>query len=253
MAKDEAKTVEAAMDFLNSEAGQGYDGMGADQFAPVFINILHSTAPEQQEGTPEYVPGAKFGDFFNSMTRKSYGKSIEVVPLKCEEAWLEWAPNNGGLRGRHAPGSIKVTGDPYGKQFTDSGNEIIEYMMFYVLVVGEFENGVAVFSLKKSGMKHGKTWNTRIRSVKLPNGAMAPYYSSVWKLTSMLNKNDKAQTWYNIGVGKTTGAERVRFITPDDLPVIKTSREQVVSSKGISLAAIEGGSTLAITDNNAEY
>jgi hypothetical protein len=172
-----------------------------------------------------------------------------VIPLKCEELWLEWAPNNGGLRGRHVPGSLPVEGDPFGKQFTKAGNEIVDYMLFYVLIVGQMELGPAVFSLKKTGIKHGKAWNTRIRSVKLPNGAIAPYYSSVWRLTTSLNKNDKGQTWYNIGVGKTTNAERVRFITPDDLNVIRPARAMVTSAQGISLAALASHETPAITDN----
>jgi hypothetical protein len=41
--KEQEALAGAAEDFLNSEAGQGYEGMGADQFAPVFISC--STPP----------------------------------------------------------------------------------------------------------------------------------------------------------------------------------------------------------------
>ena len=90
--------------FLDADAGMGYDGMTADQFAPLFLSILHSSAPQIQEGMDGYVPGAKFGDFYLANNNKVYGKTIEVVPLKAEEVWLEWRPNNGGLAGRHAVG-----------------------------------------------------------------------------------------------------------------------------------------------------
>ena len=243
---DEKVTAQEALDYLESDAGQGYEGMKSDQFSPTYLSILHSTAPELQEGTSEYVSGAKFGDFFNSMTRHSYGRSVEVIPLKQENLWMVFKPNNGGFLGRYMPGSIDVTGDMYTGLYDKEGNMVVEYMVYFLLLPSELQIGPVAFSLKKTGIRYGTAWNTRIRSVILPNGKTAPYYSSVWRLTTSLNKNDKGQTWYTIGSGKATNAEWVRWIGPmekDDF--VKPNRLTLQDTRNVNFAQIEAPSSIS--------
>jgi hypothetical protein len=234
------------------EAGAGYEGMGANQFSPMYLRILHSDAPQIQEGDAAFVPGAKFGDFFNDLTGKCYGNTLFNIPLKSDVLWMEFKPDLGGFQGAHVPCSVPVLGDEYkGMVHAETGNEIIPYHVFYVLVVDpttdkiEKPVNIGILSFKSTGIPHAKTWNTRIRQTLLPNGDQAPYYSSVWKLTTAKNQKQagsKTLTWFTIGEGKTTYADRVRFVSKDDyIQFAKPSRAQVDSNKGAMQAAIEEG------------
>jgi hypothetical protein len=244
------------------DAGAGYEGMGAAQFSPMYLRILHSDAPQIQRGDAAFVEGAEFGHFFNDLTGKCYGPSIDVIPLKSDILWMEFKPDLGGFQGAHAPFSVPTLGDEYkGMVHAENGNQIIPYHVFYVLVMDgdkiEQPVNIGILSFKSTGIPHAKTWNTRIRQTLLPSGEQAPYYSSVWRLTTAKNQKQagsKTLTWFTIGEGKTTYAERLRFITKDDyLNAAKPFRAQVDSDKGAMQAAIaEGVQRAQITDGSEE-
>lgn len=209
----ENKKTENAL-FLEEMAGIGYEGMQASDYSVPFLRILQALSPEVTEGSDSYVPGAKPGMFMNTLTKKLYGATVKVIPIKYENVWLEWAPNRGGLKGRHQPHSIPVMTDSFGKMKRENGNDVQENMLFYCLILGDFAIGPVILALAKSGLKHGKKWNTLIHLTKLDSGKSAPFFSSVWTLKTVLNKNDQG-TWYQIG-GKQTTIERDRFITEDE-------------------------------------
>ncbi len=179
--------------------------------------------------------------FINTVNQKVYGKTIQVVPLTFKKTWLEWEPNRGGLVARHEPFSIQVDRSDFShwKPKDNPENVIVETMLFFVLLVDHFNDGPLVFPLSKTGIKHGRNWNTQLMMTRLDSGQRAPYYSSVWKLETVLNKNDRG-SWYQIG-GKKTAVTRSRFITfkefTDFVKPIRGSIQQVVSQ--IDFAQIE--------------
>ena len=204
-------------DFLDGISGQGYEGIGKEDRAIPFLKILQSNNPEVNEGDPStYVQGAKPGVFFNTVTKRIYGAEINLIPLKYERVWLCWAPNRGGLRNRVAPNSIHTVGDPFSEEGMqdDEGNDVSDTMTFYCLVADYIDEGVIVFSLNSSGLRHGKDWNEMIDLNRTPNGKKAAFFGSVWNLKLVSNKNDKG-TWYQFGT-KSTNASKVRDITKDE-------------------------------------
>lgn len=220
----EQKMDQNELEFLDSVAGQGFEGMGAGDYAIPFLKILQVGNPECLEGDPAHVPGAKAGMFYNTLTKRLYGSEINLIPLKYEPVWLAWAPNRGGLRGRFAPGSIPVDGNPFDgmtAKIKDEVCEIADNMIFYCLVADHLEDGPVVFPLSSTGLRHGKNWNAQILLNRTPvwkdaegkerGGSPAAYYSAVWKLSLALNKNDDG-SWYQIGT-KSTNVEKVRFVT----------------------------------------
>lgn len=200
--------------FLDEVSGQGFEGMGQNDFAIPFLKILQSNSPEVNEADKDtYVSGAKAGTFFNSVTKRIYGSEINLIPIKYDRIWLAWAPERGGLRGRYLPGSIEIDGDFFSEEGArdSEGNEISDTMVFYCLVADHIDEGLIVFSLASSGLKHGKAWNELISLQRLPSGKRAPFFGSVWKMTLAGNKNKKG-SWYQIGT-KNTNAEKIRDIT----------------------------------------
>lgn len=239
--------------FLDGLAGAGYEGMSAQDVQIPFLRILQALSPQVTEGGDEYVEGAKPGYFFNTLTKKVYGNTVSLIPVKFETSWLEWTNGERGkLVGRYAPGSITVVDGPNYRKFTEAGNEIVETMTFYCLVAGAIEDGIIIFSLSKTGIKHGKRWNTLISTTKLPNGKMAPYFSSVWTLKTQLNKNEKG-AWYTLGVKSVSNIARERFITKEEYTDGVQSALEVLKDVGTQKAITAGHQTQGLLTDNTDY
>ncbi len=214
--------------FLDQHAGEGFENITQDDLKMPFLRILQKGSPQVDKNDANYIQGAEPGMFCNNITQKLYGTTINLIPIKYERLWMEWKPDRGGLVGRHIPNSIKVDASDF-SNWTYNGNIIQETLFFYVLIEGHFEDGLILFTLWSTGIKHGKNWNTQIIHTRLPNGKQAPNFSSVWKLTSISCKNDKG-TYYQIG-DNITSIERTRFINEKEfIDYIKPAKEALVKS-----------------------
>lgn len=227
--------------FLEGLSGQGFDGVKTN--IPR-LKILHFTSPEVLPGD-EHVEGAVAGAFYNTVTKRVYGPSIEVIPVKALDVWLEFTPSDkgGGFKGRHAVGSVTITGDLFTKAYTPEGNEIQEATEFYCLVADEMAQGLVLMSLTGSSIRHGRTWATKISTVKLPSGKIEPFFGSVWKLSTSLNQNAQGK-WYTIGMNKATNAERVRFINAEEYS--EAVKPAVEFCGNIAKALVSGSSQAAL-------
>lgn len=214
MAKTTTKPDTKEVGFLEEHAGEGFEGLTTEDFSMPFLKILQSLSPQVDEDADEYVQGAKPGMFINSVTNKLYGTTIKLIPIQYTRIWLEWSPNRGGLVGRHEPGSIQVDKSNFSKWTNADGNIITDNHVFYCLNADHQDEGPMVFSVTSSGIKHAKNWNTQIMMTRLPSGSRAPYFSSVWELETVKNKNDQG-SWYQIGE-KSTRVKRERFINSDE-------------------------------------
>lgn len=239
MAKTSAKaTDEQDVGFLNELAGEGFDNITAEDFAIPFLRILQPLSPQLDEDSENYIPGAKPGMFFNTVTNFLYGTEIKLIPLMYKKVWLEWAPNRGGLVGRHDPHTINVDKSDFSRWTTDEGNLVSENHMFYVLVADHLDHGPMIFSQSSTGIKHAKNWNTQIMMTRLPSGKRAPFFSSVWKLETVKNKNDQG-TWYQLGE-KSSHIVRERFVTAEEYNgFISPARDTLDTLKDPDYAQLE--------------
>jgi len=237
------KENEKSVSFLNEHAGEGFENITQDDLKMPFLNILQKGSPQVDKNDVNFIQGAEPGMFFNNVTKKLYGTTIELIPVKYEKLWMEWKPDRGGLIGPHIPGSIDVDKNDF-SNWIYNGNNITETLFFYVLIAGHFNDGPITFTLSSTGIKHGKNWNTQIVHTRLPNGKQAPYFSSVWKLTSMACKNDKG-TWYQIG-DTSTAIERKRFINQKEcidfiLPAVEALAKSSIDFKQLENNSSAGG------------
>ena len=224
--------------FLNSHAGEGFEGLTTSDYAVPFLRILQLLSPQVNKNSPDRIAGAEPGMFYNTVTEKLYGNKVSVVPLTFQKVWLEWLPDRGGLVGRHEPYSIKVDRTEFSSWKTEEGNIVSECLLFYCLIVGHFQDGPIVFSLSSSGIKHGKNWNTQIMMTLLANGKKAPYFSSVWELKIVLNKNQMGE-WYQIGE-KRSAITRKRFITEKEFNTfVLPGKSDLASMKELDFNQLE--------------
>lgn len=213
--------------FLDEDSGQGYDGVNSK--LPM-LKILHFT---DEEVTSERH---KVGEFYNATSKRAYGRSIDLIVIKAQSAWLEWIPKSkgGGFKGKHPVGAFEVRGDFFDKDnppMNAAGNEIQEVLELYCLDPENMDDGPFLFSVKGSSIRHGNNLLNAIRTKTLPSGKIPPIYGSVWRLTTKVNKKVVAGTptqWYTFGEGKETNCEFVRWVTKDEfVDTIKPSVEFV--------------------------
>lgn len=252
MAKQAApKDEKTEVGFLNEYADQGFEGLTAEDFTIPFLRIAQPLSPQIDEDNDAYIQGCKPGMFFNTVTGRLYGTTVQVIPVMYKKLWLEWAPNRGGLVGRHEPKSIPVDKSNFGSWKNEKGNTINEHHVFYCLVANHLDEGPVAFSLTSTGIKHARNWNTQIMMTKLPSGQRAPYFSSVWELTTVKNSNAQGN-WWQIG-GRTTAVERKRFITNEEFTqFVLPNRESLESLKELDFAQLEDNSERNVTPEGAD-
>ena len=107
--KEETKTQEV-LDFLDAVEGQGFENMEQDQIAIPRLNISQALSEVVQNGHMEQ------GHFYNSLTGKDYGTTIQLVVCCFQKVWVEWKKNQGGYVGTYPIGGLEgVTGDNFKK------------------------------------------------------------------------------------------------------------------------------------------
>lgn len=221
---------EVKTSFLDETAGDGQDRISYADKPKAFVRILAQLSPACTEGSDGYVEGAKPGMLLNYATGKLYGKSIKVVPLYHDVIWTEWKPDRGGYVASHKPGSVPVDKTDFKKWVLPNGNIITEYYMFYCFLPDYPEDGIVIFDLSSTAIKHAQKWLTHISNVKTETGKKAATYTSVWNLEVMKDTDGK-NIWYQFGTKKgQTGITWDRFITEEEyLTFVKPQREEIIS------------------------
>lgn len=199
--------MENEMDIYDGIAGQGFENMGADKFSVPMLKIAQPTSSVLTEDGSS----VKAGDFYNSITGKSYGPKVELVPVYFNTTWLEWKPNMGGLVARHKPYSVRVTGDRFTGLKSLAGNDIQEAWCYLVLIRGHEDEGIMLLSCTSTNIRHCKTWNSFLSENRLKSGKPAPLFSCYWMLESKKNKNDKG-TFFVLGDGKNTAITKSDWV-----------------------------------------
>lgn len=234
------------VDFLNEHAGKGFENINQDDLKIPFLRILQKLSPQVDEKDPNYIKGAQPGMFFNTVTQKLYGKEVNLIPIKYEKVWLEWKPNRGGFVARHEPYSIVVDQSNFA-EWKYNGNIIQETLNFFVFIAGKLDEGPLVFSLSSTGIKHGKNWNTQIVHTRLPSGKQAPYFSSIWNISSIACTNAQG-TWYQIG-DTTSLIKRIRFISKEDFEkFINPTRKSLDKASSVDYKQLENQTNQNIED-----
>lgn len=225
--------------FLDQDAGKGFENLSGDAFAAPFVKLLQSNS---REVTSE-LPNAKAGVFFDTSSNQALGNVLKVIPLDFEILWLEWEENMGGLKGKYLPGSIPTSGDRFSRKNPQTGRELVDSWCYYVLIEGREKDGIHILSLPLSSIKFLKLWNNMIQKTRLDSGKLAPFYSSVWQIGPTVKEtNEKGQVWYNIGGATGPSIKREKFITPEQykeyvIPSREMARGVMLSFQTTTLVA----------------
>jgi hypothetical protein len=206
------------MDFLDEIAGQGAKTIKASDLSRSFLKIAQPLTPEMVEKS---INGLELGDFFASATGEVFGKRLDVIVLKHDHLYNIWKPNRGGLVSivpfdAVASGKLQVfpVQGKRNKLIDAEGNDVVESRNFYVLVVGHEELGPMILAFQGKGLGHAKVWLTKIANAKTPTGKPAAIFQNVWRIETMMDKNDQG-VWYGIGKKNVTNVDFVSYICGD--------------------------------------
>ena len=261
--KTEAKgqvTGNAAPDFLEEEAGQGYSDMGGS--LPRLVILQTNSTATNEADTDNYIPGAKPGMFYNTALKKLYGNKVRIIPIRVVPVWfLSTEAENGAMgdfRGKVAPFSVPYIGDLFVHAVVAEGEKkdlvIAQGAELFCFVEGDIAEGMVVLTIKKGGMSYLKDFEQKIRGIKLKSGKSQPFYGTVWELETKLNTNPKnpKQKWFDLGLDRKSSATPVRWITSSDkTDYIDEALELVeMAIQGYKGGSHAGGEKLAITDGS---
>lgn len=193
--KEETKTQEV-LDFLDAVEGQGFENMEQDQIAIPRLNISQALSEVVQNGHMEQ------GHFYNSLTGKDYGTTIQLVVCCFQKVWVEWKKNQGGYVGTYPIGGLEgVTGDNFKKmEHKDADgniNDVIETWNYLVFLPEHLDDGLMVFSSTRGNLKYLKSWNTQMRYLRTPTGRPAPLFSSIWEVSTGKDTNKAGNKYFS--------------------------------------------------------
>lgn len=249
MAKEQATNE---LDFYDEMSGAGYDNMGGDKFVMPMLLVAQKSSSIVDDGQ------VKLGDFYNSVTKESYGPSVEVTVVYFESVWQIWKPDMGGFVGRVRPGSIPVTGDVYKGMKTPSedggpDNLVDDTWMYFVLIKGRESEGLMMMPVTSAGIKHAKNWNSFIHNTVTASGKRAPIFYKYWKLTTHKNDFAKGAAWV-MGEGSKTDIQSGEVVPKEIfLDYVKPALEIAPAAVfGDGNTSIDTPARMAIEDKSEE-
>lgn len=188
--------------FKKEDSAEGFEDITTQTMAIPFIRVLQTLSPQLNKKKPEYVLGAQEGMFFNTVTKQIYGPAIDVIVLKFDRIYIEWLPERGGLVNYHSPEHAEQVAEDksvFGAWKTNTGNNLQENYVYFVIVVGKEQEGVAILSLASTGIKIAREWNRLMTTHIMENGRRALPFYLVWTLETEYRENDKGN-WYTFNV-----------------------------------------------------
>jgi hypothetical protein len=190
-------------------ADKGFEQMGTKDLALPFLKVLGQLSPQVTQGDPNFIPTARAGMIYNSVTQSLYDgtKGIEVIPCFYKLEYLEWPDRKEGVSAPvntyPADSDIltKTTRDEQNLDRLPNGNYVQETASHFVVRVEDGQpKETALISMKATQRKKSKMWNSMMKSLRDKRTDGKGYYTPAmftqrYLLTTVLEKNAKG-TWY---------------------------------------------------------
>lgn len=211
-----ALAVNAAANF-EEDAADGRQRLRQEDIAIPFLAVLQKNSPQCDPDVGEYMPEAKPGMLYNTVTRELFdGKEgVDIVPCAYEQKWLRWTPREkgGGFKGelpsvdviKMRDQGILVEQENRLYVADDNGNvnpkvndKVADTRVHYVLVLNR-RTGVAqqaVLSLASTQIKKSKQLNALVENVLFDradgSGKYNPqWYANVVRVNTVPESNEK--------------------------------------------------------------
>lgn len=222
-------------DALAAYAGHetGFEKDRSTDYIVPFLTILQGLSPQM-----ETVEGAKLGKIINVATNEMYDY-INMVVVRKEYKFCEWAPNRGGLVAVHDPESdfIKKLQSETEDQFnlvTKEGNEVkeVKYIVGVQCTDEKKPMGFATVGFSVTKIKKFNAWNQDARN-KLGQFAL-PLHALVWRFGVFKDKNKKGE-FYNWNHSLLGGNVNAALVTPQSNPELFDAVKSFMQRKDVKI------------------
>lgn len=201
---------------FGADFGAGMEGADAQSFAIPFLSALQKISPQCEETDAKFIPEAKGGMLFNSVTSELFDGKTGVIflPAAYQRRFLRWGPRGSegaGFKGEltveavaameesgeavRVDGGLLVGGTDPKKcdRLADVRNH------FGILVNPNGTYGRVLLSLGSTQIKKSKLLMSLLSNVKVktPAGPMVtpPTWANQVRVTTIAESNDKG-SWY---------------------------------------------------------
>lgn len=191
--------VSTMPDYLKKEGpGNGNENVHSEDLVIPRLGIIQDLSPELDADNPEkFIPGAKVGMLFNSLTRELH-ESVLLCNLFYRKEYVVFVKRSagGGFRGAYpteaeAIAALEMSDKPQDMEVTETGQH------FCLVLSGPVEQkvlGEVVVSCTITKLKVSRNWNSLIR---LRGGDR---YAGTWHLGVVKEKNKAGQPYRNFVV-----------------------------------------------------
>lgn len=203
---------------------EGFENMDAGDVTQPRLMLAQSMTPQRKEEDEKYIPGLKEGYFFNSVTKKIYGKKVKITPVMFfkQNIYFQDIDDGGGLlcravdakHGEGTPGG-ECAKCPKMEWKNNEPPECTLYHNYAALVIPEDGKPtldcLVIVSMKSTNLKLAKDWNSlmRLRQDERTHEQL-PMWRGIYELKSESRQENK-YSWYvavpeNAGVHKEGSA-----------------------------------------------
>jgi hypothetical protein len=200
------------MEDLYGEAGEGFEDTTADDYSIPYLAIAQSNSPQLKESNGKFIDGLKQGNVFDTVDG-TFWKDVTIIPVHRERFFVEWVPRDsgGGFVDRHPVSSdilSQTTPNELGRDILPNGNEIIDTVYLYALIVGEDGmNRPIVISFARTSMKKYKNLMSRAHNLRLRhpktgqpfNPALRSHQYTLKTVVETSRKGDEYYNWELVG------------------------------------------------------
>lgn len=224
----------ALMARMAADSGNGMEGTDRDSFAIPFIRVLQDLSPQVKEGRAGFIPGAKPGQIFNTVTGELINGADGIIFACCayQRRFIQWAPRSGdkgGYKGEWMPEDVIEALSRGAELFEGSGpvmkseedgriylggtnpkkNDMLaDTRSHFGLVLTDSGPVQALLSLSGSQIKKSKQMMGILSAVRI-NGQTPPTWMSKLRITTVPESNDQG-SWYGVRI------EAAGFISSED-------------------------------------
>lgn len=206
-----------------ADAGKGLTNIDADSVAIPFLAVLQTNSPQVDPDDGAYVPGAKAGMFYNTVTKEAFdGKEgLFLVPCEYQRKFLRWQAREtgGGFKGeiginqvvamRERGELIEMDNRLYvpsedGSVNPKKSDKVSDTRVHYVLLLNPHTGAAqqAVVSLGSTQIKKSKNLLALLGGVTIEHPethqkATPPTFAIVVHITTVPESNDQGK-WHGV-------------------------------------------------------
>lgn len=181
-----------------AEAGRlGFEEMTGEDILLPRLQIGQALSPQLNKRDPSFIVDLELGQFFNSVSMRTYGESLDIVPLfffhsavNIQDGKVKCMSKN--ARACPLYGTCKCNAWGEGESVKDRKPEC-QLLYNYVCTVPEYED-VVVVSLKSTGIKIAKKWNSLMSM--LTRSRNLPMFSRKFTASAVPAKNAAGQEFF---------------------------------------------------------